>query len=97
MGDVFQHILPRIGFCEGQAERVAKLMEMPVTDVWSKGKYRKVVAARSLLCYWVVRELDMSMTSLTKRLGISATAVSQSVQRGAGVCEKEKYSLVENR
>ena len=64
------------------AERVAALLGLPVEDVWAAGKQHKTVEARSLLCYWSVRQLGVSMSSLARRLGISLTSVSQSVLRG---------------
>jgi REP element-mobilizing transposase RayT len=64
------------------AQRVSHLLDMPIEQVWSKGKYRQVVAARSLLCYWAVRKLGMSITSLASRFDVSATTISLSVVRG---------------
>jgi len=75
------------------AERVADLLGLPVEAVWAAGKHRKTVAARSLLCYWSVRQLGVSMSSLAQRLGISPTAVSQSVVRGEVLAKKSGYSL----
>ncbi|MCP4748311.1 MAG: transposase, partial [Desulfobacteraceae bacterium] len=49
------------------AHRVSQVLNMPIDQVWSKGKYRHIVAARSLLCYWAVRELGMSATSLAPK------------------------------
>jgi len=59
------------------------------------GKERKRVAARSLLCYWAVRELGIPLTALSEKLGISAAGVSLSVQRGEGIAEERGYSLRE--
>ena len=53
----------------------------------------KTVEARSLLCYWSVRHLGLSMSSLARRLGISPTSVSQSVVRGEGLAKKGRYQL----
>lgn len=64
------------------AEHVANVLDMDISEIWSAGKYRPIVRARSLLCYWAVRESDVSMASLAKRLGISSTAVMQPVARG---------------
>jgi putative transposase len=50
------------------AAHVAKLLGIEVSVVWSAGKYRHTVEARSLLCYWAVRDLGVSMTSLANRL-----------------------------
>ena len=63
--------------------------------MWSAGKYRKIVQARSLLCYWAVRELGESMTSMSRRLGLSITAVSQSVLRGELLVKQNNLLLVE--
>ena len=51
--------------------RVAQRMDMSINEIWSPGKYRRTVKARSLLCYWAVRELGIIMASLSRRLHIS--------------------------
>ena len=75
------------------AEHVAKLLDMDISDVWSAGKYRHIVKARSLLCYWAVRELGVSMASLSKRLNISPSAVTQSVARGEKLVKEDYYQF----
>ncbi len=50
--------------------------------------------ARSLLCFWAVRELGMSMTSMAQQLNISTAAVSKSVARGAELAKREGFELV---
>ena len=75
-------------------ERVAKLCDMPVEDVWGEGRYRSLVNARSLLCFWAVRELGVSMSSLARKLNISTVAVSKSVKRGAEIATKKGYKLI---
>ena len=76
------------------AEKVAELCDMPVEALWREGRYRSLVKARSLLCFWAVRELGVSMTSLARKLNISTTAVSKSVIRGAEIATKEGYTLI---
>ena len=66
-----------------------------VKDVWSAWKYRKFVQAWSSLCYWVVRELGESMASMSRRLGLSITAVSQTVLRGELLVKQNNLFLVE--
>ena len=75
------------------ADRVGKLLDIPVEDVWSPGRYRNLVAARSLICFWAVRELGMSMTSIARRFRISTAAVSKSVKRGEEIAKREGYQL----
>jgi len=64
--------------------------------VWSAGKYQKIVQARSLLCYRAVRELGESMAAMSRRLGLSITAVSQTVLRGELLVKQSNLLLVEN-
>ena len=76
------------------ADRVGKLLNIPADDLWSPGRYRNLVAARSLICFWSVRELEMSMTSLARRFWISTVAVSKSAKRGAEIAKSEWYQLI---
>ena len=73
------------------AAYVTKLLEIDVSVIWSAGKYRHIVEARSLLCYWAVRDLGVSMTSLAKRLNLSVAAITQSVGRGQRLKEEKAY------
>ena len=76
------------------ARRVSKLFDLNLNEVWAQGKYRKIVNARSLLCFWAVRELGVCMSSLARRLKISPAAVSKSVLRGERIIEQHHYSLL---
>ena len=38
-------------------------MDMSAKEVFSPGKYRRIVYARGLLCYWAVREIGISMAA----------------------------------
>ena len=64
--------------------------------VWAEGKHREVVKARSLLCYWAVKELGVVMSTLGRRLNISTAAVSQSVLRGEKLAKCHQYKLMNN-
>jgi len=71
------------GFDLGKvATRVSEVLEIKPEEVWAEGKYRRIVEARSLLCYWAVRELGIPMSSLARKLKISIPSVSESVGRG---------------
>lgn len=75
------------------ADHVSVLLDLPVEDVWSKGKYRPVVAARSLLCYWAVNELNISLSELARRFEVSPTAISKSVLRGKSLIKEGGHKL----
>ena len=47
--------------------------------------------ARSLLYYWAVRDLGVSMTSLPEKLKLSIAAIAQSVERGGRLKEEKAY------
>jgi len=75
------------------ADRVAELLGIQVNQVWQSGKSRLQVKARSLLCFWAVRELGVTMTAMSRRLGISVPAVSKSVVRGGEIVGRNGYTL----
>jgi putative transposase len=77
------------------ASKVSQVLGVKPEEVWAEGKYRRIVEARSLLCYWAVRELGASMSSLARKLGISIPAVSDSVARGRKIAETNRYVLLE--
>jgi hypothetical protein len=45
---------------------VSKLLGMKTEQFWRLGKSQSQVKARSLLCYWAVRELGESMTAMAR-------------------------------
>ena len=62
--------------------------------IHSKGRRKIQVAARSLLCYWAVRELGLTATELAKHLGMSQPAVSYAVFRGEHMAKERNDNLV---
>jgi chromosomal replication initiation ATPase DnaA len=87
--------LEAYGFTINQvAERVAAILGVKYEQVWEKGKYPQTVKARSLLCYWAVRELGISATELARRIGISQPAISQSVKRGETIAKENEFELM---
>jgi hypothetical protein len=79
------------------ASRVSRVLGMKPDEVWAKGKYRRAVQARRLLCYWAARGLGMPMSSPPRELGISIPTVSNSVARGRRIAEGKGFRLVENQ
>jgi len=79
---------------ERVAQRVAEVLDVPFETVWASGKYPQVVRARSLLCFWAVRELGVSMTEMAQRFEMSVPAISKSVKRGAEIAHDGKFSLI---
>jgi putative transposase len=77
------------------ASRVAEVLGVETETVWAAGRYREIVQARSLLCYWAVRELGVTMISLSRRLDLTVTAISKAVIRGERLAKAHNYSLTD--
>ncbi len=77
------------------AGRVAEICGIKEEDVFSKGRQKEKVRARSLLCYWAVREAGMSLRTLAGRLGISGPGVGYAVERGAALVRENHYVLMQ--
>jgi len=70
-------------------------MQLEPSDIWAPGREPKRVEARSLLCYWAVRDLGISMAELSRRLKLSLSGVSLSVKRGERIAQENDYKLIE--
>lgn len=92
-----KHQLEADGFTVDRvANRVASILGLKSEDVWKKGKHPQIVKARSLLCYWAVHELGMTATELARRIGMTQSAISQSVKRGEAIAGESKFELIES-
>jgi chromosomal replication initiation ATPase DnaA len=78
-------------------EHVSKLFEMAPEELRLPGKHPKRVAARSVLCYLLVRQLGMTTTAVAKELGISQPAVSIAATRGETIVRQRGFNLPEQR
>ena len=76
------------------ALRVADILSIKNEDVFAKGSQTMKVKARSMLCYWAVREAGMSIRLLAKRLVMSAPGVGYAVERGAAIIRENQYGLM---
>lgn len=77
------------------AERVAEIYGIEVHHVYSKGKQTQKVKARSLLCYWAVREVGVSLREMARRLEMTAPAIGYAVERGESLAKDNGYRLLE--
>jgi len=74
-------------------EAVARVFEIEPSVIWESGNQPLRVKARSLTCYWAVKELGMSGTDVGKRLHLCQSAVSRAVARGEKVARDMNISL----
>ncbi len=90
----FYEIKSRGYTIEKVEKRVMEIFGVEKDVIYSKGRRRIQVAARSLLCYWAVRELGHAATELAKRLKMTQPAVSYAVIRGERIAKENSYTLV---
>ena len=76
------------------AQRAAEIYEMELHEVFSQGRQDCKVKARSLVCYWAVGELGMSLTDLAQEFGMSVAGVGYVVERGEGIAHDNQYQLM---
>lgn len=77
------------------AKRVAELTGIKEHEVFSKGRQQRKVKARSLLCFWAVRVLGMSLTDLARELEMSISGIGFAVEKGEAIAHENKYQLME--
>jgi putative transposase len=70
------------------------LCDIEPRDLMAPGKQPQRVRARGLLCYWAVKELGISGTTVAKKLGITQPAASKAVQRGEKLALDNNFRLV---
>lgn len=86
--------LKRTGYGIDQlAAEVARLFDIEPARLFAAGKYPQVVRARSVFCYWAVRELGLTATALARKFHLSQPAVSIAVKRGETIAREEYYSF----
>ena len=77
------------------AGRVAEIFSIKPEEIFQAGKQPLKVKARSLFCYWAVREMGFTMTALALKLNMTQPAVSISVQRGERIAAENSFSLLD--
>ena len=75
-------------------DRVANLFLLKPEEVLSSSKQPQRVKARSLLCYWAVKELEVGGVDIARRLRISQSAVSRAVARGERIAADMDLNLI---
>jgi putative transposase len=64
--------------------------------IWAAGRrQQKKVKARSILCYWAVREAGISLRILAERLRMSAPGAGYAVERGEAIVQESHYELAQ--
>ena len=72
---------------------VADLLGIDLADFARPGNQPQKVKARSLLCYWAVRELGITTTTLAHRFNLTQPAISVAVRRGEKLATEKRWQL----
>ena len=74
---------------------MAEIFAIDPKEIFQPGKQSMKVKARSLFCFWAVRELGYTMTCLALKLNMSQPAVSLSVRRGEQIVSENGYEMMD--
>ena len=77
------------------AQRVAELYGIDREELYSKGRHKIRAEARSVFCYWAVRELGVEGTQVAKRLQMSQPGVAYAVRRGERIVKAKAIQMRE--
>jgi REP element-mobilizing transposase RayT len=75
-------------------QRIKELYDIEKSDIYSRGRRKVQVEARSLFCYWAVCELGISRTYLAKRLDMTQPGVGYAVNRGEKLSTENDFKLI---
>ena len=81
---------------EEVTDRVAKIFHLKPEQILSSGKQPQQVKARRLLCFWAIKELEMSGVEVAKRLKVCNSVVSRSVGQGEKIAADMKLTLTKH-
>lgn len=76
-------------------DQVAGIFEIKPEHILIPSKQPQRVKARSLVCYWAVKELGMNGTEVATLLGITQTGVSKAMQRGEKLALDNQLRLID--
>jgi hypothetical protein len=83
-----------LGYDSERVEKeVLKLFQIEKGELYSGSRKKPISEARSVYCYWCVRELGETMTKVALRLGLSQPAVGYAVDRGERITKEKKLKL----
>ena len=96
MGTIYlRYRLKSLGYDVDRIEKkVVELFSIEAKDLYSGSRKKPVSQARSVFCYWCVREPGESMTNLARTLRLSQPAIGYAVERGKQLVEKKNINLI---
>jgi hypothetical protein len=90
-----QQMLKKLGFdLEKLEQRVMNIYKIDRDELYSRGRQKIRSEARSLFCYWAVRELGITGISLAERFGMSQPGIVYAVNKGEKIAKEKNYQLL---
>ncbi len=77
------------------AQRVEEIYQIDREDLYSKSRQKIRAEARSVFCYWAVRELGVEGTQIAKKLQMSQPGVAYAVRKGERIVKAEAIQMIE--
>jgi putative transposase len=74
-------------------ERVLEIYQIDREELYSKSRQKVRAEARSVFCYWAVRELGAEGTQMAKRLHMSQPGVSYAVKKGERIVQDKNLQI----
>jgi putative transposase len=75
-------------------QRVLDLYRIEKEDLYSKSRQKVRAEARSVFCYWAVRELGLEGTRMAKRLHMSQPGVAYAVRKGEKIVKDNDFQMI---
>ena len=76
-------------------QRVGEIYQIEREDLYSKSRQKIRAEARSVFCYWAVRELGVEGTQIAKKLQMSQPGVAYAVRRGERIVKAKVIQMIE--
>jgi len=73
---------------------VLEIYQIDREELYSKSRQKVRAEARSVFCYWAVRELGVEGTQMAKRLNMSQPGVSYAVKKGERIVNDENLQMI---
>ncbi len=80
---------------ESLEQRVLELYQIEKEALYSKSRQKVRAEARSVFCYWAVRELGLEGTRMAKRLNMSQPGVVYAVKKGEKIVKTNNLQMIE--
>jgi len=78
---------------ESLEERILEIYRIDRQELYSRGRQKLRADARSVFCYWAVRELGVEGTQMARRLQMSQPGVAYAVKKGEGIVRNRNLQM----